>query len=121
MAAGPASGSWRHDGMVICPCFMSSLASIATGVGLNLIHRAADVSLKERRPLVLVTREAPLNLIHLKNMQAVTEAGGIVMPFSPAFYTNETDMPMLVRHFTGRMLDMLGIGHSLCARWRDDA
>ncbi|MFR7889914.1 MAG: UbiX family flavin prenyltransferase, partial [Bilophila wadsworthia] len=105
MAAGPSSGSWHHDGMIICPGSMSSLASIASGAGSNLIHRAADVTLKERRPLVIVARETPLNLIHLKNMQAVTEAGAVVMPFTPAFYTRDTSFEAMMRHFTGRLLD----------------
>ncbi|MBQ3059820.1 MAG: UbiX family flavin prenyltransferase [Desulfovibrio sp.] len=120
MAAGPSSGSWRHDGMVICPCSMSTLASIACGAGMNLIHRAADVSLKERRPLILVARETPLNLIHLKNMQFVTEAGAVVMPFCPAYYTGRASLRNMVRHFTGRVLDQLGICHSLCCRWQED-
>lgn len=120
MAAGPSSGSWRHDGMVICPCSMSSLASIASGAGMNLLHRAADVTLKERLPLILVARETPLNLIHLKNMQAAAEAGAIIMPFCPAFYTRQTDLDVLARHFTGRILDQLDISHSLCVRWRDN-
>ena len=85
---------------------MSSLASIASGAGSNLIHRAADVTLKERRPLVIVARETPLNLIHLKNMQAVTEAGAVVMPFTPAFYTRDTSLEAMMRHFTGRLLDL---------------
>ena len=110
MAAGPSSGSWHHDGMIICPCSMSSLASIASGAGSNLIHRAADVTLKERRPLVIVARETPLNLIHLKNMQAVTEA----------FYTRDTSLEAMMRHFTGRLLDQFRIEHHLCKRWRDD-
>lgn len=117
MAAPPSSGSWQHDGMVVCPCSMSSLAAIATGAGRNLIHRAADVSLKERRPLILVARETPLSLIHLKNMQAVTEAGASVMPFMPAYYSGRTDWQGLVCHFTGRVLDQLHIAHSLCTRW----
>ena len=120
MAAGPSSGSWHHDGMIICPCSMSSLASIASGAGSNLIHRAADVTLKERRPLVIVARETPLNLIHLKNMQAVTEAGAVVMPFTPAFYTRDTSLEAMMRHFTGRLLDQFRIEHHLCKRWRDD-
>lgn len=120
MAAGPSSGSWRHDGMVICPCSMSSLASIASGAGMNLLHRSADVTLKERLPLIIVARETPLNLIHLKNMQAAAEAGATIMPFCPAFYTRETDLNALARHFTGRILDQLGISHSLCARWCDN-
>ena len=77
---------------------MSSLASIASGAGSNLIHRAADVTLKERRPLVIVARETPLNLIHLKNMQAVTEAGAVVMPFTPAFYTRDTSLEAMMAH-----------------------
>lgn len=99
---------------------MSSLASIASGAGSNLIHRAADVTLKERRPLVIVARETPLNLIHLKNMQAVTEAGAVVMPFIPAFYTRDTSLEAMMRHFTGRLLDQFRIEHHLCKRWRDD-
>lgn len=118
MAAGPSSGSWQHDGMVVCPCSMSSLASIACGAGMNLIHRAADVTLKERRPLILVARETPLNLIHLKNMQSVTEAGAVIMPFCPAYYTGKTDLLGLARHFSGRILDQLKIRHDLCSRWQ---
>lgn len=119
MAAAPSSGSWQHDGMMICPCSMSSLASIATGVGTTLIHRAADVCLKERRPLIIVARETPLNLIHLRNMQSITEAGASVMPFCPAFYTGKTDFDSLTKHFTGRMLDLLHVPHTLCYRWTE--
>lgn len=120
MAAAPSSGSWLHGGMIVCPCSMSSLASIASGAGINLIHRAADVTLKERRPLVLVPRETPLNLIHLRNMQTICEAGGIIMPFSPAFYTKEVALAALMRHFTGRVLDQMGIAHNLCIRWQGE-
>lgn len=118
-SAPPASGSWLHDGMIVCPCSMSSLASIATGAGSNLIHRAADVALKERRPLILVIRETPLNIIHLNNMRAVAEAGGIVMPFIPAFYVGDNSMKEAMRQFTGRMLDLLHIPHKLCERWQE--
>lgn len=118
-SAPPASGSWLHDGMIICPCSMSSLASIASGAGSNLVHRAADVTLKERRPLVLVIRETPLSLIHLKNMCAVTDAGGIVMPFIPAFYVGDNSMNEAIRQFTGRIMDLLHIPHKLCERWRE--
>ena len=121
MAAGPSSGSWRHSGMIICPCSMSSLASIACGAGNNLIHRAADVTLKERRPLILVARETPLSGIHLHNLQIVTEAGATVMPFIPAFYNRAVSLEDMMRHFCGRVLDQLHISHTLCARWRDDA
>lgn len=121
MAAGPASGSWLHDGMVICPCSMSSLASIAGGAGTNLVHRAADVALKERRPLVIVPRETPLNLIHLENMRAAALAGATIMPFCPALYVGETEMSALARHFAGRVLDILKIGHDLRSRWRGSA
>ncbi len=118
LTAGPASGSWQHDGMIVCPCTMSSLASIAGGCGSNLIHRAADVSLKERRPLILVTRETPLSLIHINNMQTATEAGACIMPFMPAFYSGETTLEGLMRNFAGRLLDQLHIPHTLCARWQ---
>lgn len=119
LGAGPASGSWLHDGMIVCPCSMSSLAAIAGGAGQNLLHRAADVTLKERRPLVLVARETPLNLIHIGNMRAAALAGATIMPFCPAFYAGEADMASQARQFAGRMLDILRIGHDLCARWRE--
>lgn len=116
-AAGPASGSWRHDGMIICPCSMSSLASIAHGIGTNLIHRAADVTLKERRPLVLVTRETPLSRIHLKNMLTAAEAGAIIMPPCPAFYTNPSSVQDILDNTAGRILDQIGLEHNLGRRW----
>lgn len=119
-SAPPASGSWRHEGMIVCPCSMSSLAAIALGTGNNLLHRAADVTLKERRPLVLVIRETPLNLIHLKNACAATEAGAIIMPFMPAFYTGDVSLPQAMRQFTGRLLDLLNIPHHLCKRWKSE-
>lgn len=115
--AGPASGSWQCNGMIICPCSMSTLAAIATGVGNNLIHRAADVSLKERRPLILVPRETPLSLVHLRNMTMATEAGAIIMPFMPAFYTGANSLQEMESQFLGRMLDLLHINHDLCIRW----
>lgn len=117
LAAPPASGSWRHDGMVVCPCSMSSLAAIASGCGTNLVHRAADVALKERLPLVLVPRETPLSLIHLRNMAAAAEAGATIMPFCPAFYAAGPDLPAQMRQFAGRLLDQLGIKNNLCGRW----
>lgn len=117
LGAGPASGSWLHAGMIVCPCSMNSLAAIATGAGRNLLHRAADVTLKERRPLVLVVRETPLNRIHLKNMLAASEAGAILMPFMPAFYNKASSLDEMMRHFSGRLLDQLTIPHGLCARW----
>ncbi len=118
MGAAPASGSWQNCGMIVCPCSMSSLGAIANGVGTTLLHRAADVTLKERRPLLLVARETPLNLVHLRNMCAATEAGAIIMPFVPAFYTGEYSMQAAMRQFTGRMMDLLHIPHSLCKRWK---
>lgn len=119
MGAAPASGSWPNCGMIVCPCSMSSLAAIAQGVGTTLLHRAADVALKERRPLLLVARETPLSLVHLRNMCAATEAGAIIMPFVPAFYTGENSLEAAMRQFTGRMLDLLHIPHSLCKRWKE--
>lgn len=115
--APPASGSWQHDGMIVCPCSMASLAAIAHGTGTNLIHRAADVTLKERRPLVLVTRETPLSRVHLVNMLAATEAGATVMPPSPGFYNGPSTVQDLLDHLAGRVLDQLRIPHSLGARW----
>ncbi len=121
MAAGPASGSWQHDGMIICPCSMSSLASISHGYGSNLLHRSADVCLKERRPLVIVPRETPLSSIHLQNMLSLSTNGATIMPFSPAFYTQKIDMDFSMQHFCGRLLDQLHMEHYLCQRWKDNS
>lgn len=117
-AAGPASGSWRHDGMVVCPCSMATLAAIAHGTGTNLIHRAADVTLKERRPLVLVTRETPLSRVHMANMLAAAEAGATIMPPCPGFYTKPQTVQDLLDHLAGRILDQIGVSHSLGQRWQ---
>lgn len=121
MGAGPASGSWRHAGMVICPCSMASLACIATGAGYTLLHRTADVCLKERRPLVLVARETPLSAIHLQNMLTLSRAGACIMPPCPAFYGRPQSIADILEHFTGRILDQLGIAHTLGHRWQGDA
>ncbi len=118
--AGPASGSWQHDGMIICPCSMASLAAISSGHGTNLIHRTADVCLKEGRPLVIVPRETPYNLIHLRNMQELCKAGASIMPFNPAFYTSKTSLKGIMKHFGGRVLDQLNIKHKLCERWKNN-
>lgn len=115
-----ASGSARIDGVVVAPCSMSTLATIASGAGRNLVHRAADVALKERRRLVLVTRETPLSEIHLANMLTVTRAGAVVMPASPGFYNLPTSIEDLVDFVVGRTLDHLGIGNTLVTRWGDD-
>ncbi|NLW80395.1 MAG: UbiX family flavin prenyltransferase [Desulfovibrionales bacterium] len=117
IAAPPASGSWEHHGMVVCPCSMASLAAIAGGAGTNLLHRAADVTLKERRPLVLVPRETPLNEIHLKNMLRAHRAGAMIMPPCPGFYHRPETIDALVAGFVGRMLEQLGLDHDLYARW----
>lgn len=118
MAAPPASGSWRHDGMVIAPCSMNTLGALAAGVTGNLLQRAADVCLKERRPLVLVTRESPLSRIHLRNMLTLQEAGAVIMPFSPGFYLQPRTLDEMLDQFCGRILDQLTIDHPL-GRWGD--
>lgn len=119
IAAVPASGSWRHDGMIVCPCSMASLAAVANGLGSNLIHRAADVTLKERRPLVLVTRETPLNVVHMENMLAAARAGAVILPASPGFYHRPAIIQDLADHLAGRVLDQLDIDHDLYTRWGD--
>jgi 4-hydroxy-3-polyprenylbenzoate decarboxylase len=115
--AGIASGSFLTAGMAICPCSMGTLAAIAHGVSENLIHRAADVHLKERRKLVLVPRETPLGLIQLRNMAAVAEAGAVVLPAMPAFYTRPHNVNDMVDFIVGRVCDQLGVDHRLLERW----
>lgn len=119
--APPSSGSWPHDGMVVCPCSMSTLAAIAHGVGSNLLHRAADVTLKERRPLVLVVRETPVSRVHLRNMLAAAEAGAVIMPPCPGFYTRPAGMQDMLDHLAGRILDQIGVPNTLAARWGETA
>ena len=113
----PASGSWPNSGMIVCPCSMATLGAIGNGIGDNLIHRAADVCLKERRKLILVIRETPLNIIHIENMLKVSRAGGVVFPACPGFYNNPQEISDLVNHVVCRILDQLGIKNNLCPRW----
>jgi flavin prenyltransferase len=103
-----ASGSAKYDTMIICPCSMGMLARVATGISNDLMTRAADVVLKERRRLILVTRETPLSLIHINNMKTVTEAGGIICPATPSFYSNPTTMEEVAATVTDRVLDLAG-------------
>ncbi len=113
----PASGSQRTAGMVICPCSMGTLAAIAGGTSRSLVERAADVTLKERRKLVLVPRETPLSLVHLRNMVAVTEAGAVVLPAAPGFYHRPAQVSELVNFLVQRVLDQLAIDVSIARRW----
>ena len=117
IGASIASGSFQSDGMVIAPCSMKTLASVAHGLSDNLIARAADVMLKERRRLVLMVRETPFNLAHLRNMTSVTEMGGIVFPPLPSFYHKPASIEEMVDHTVGRVIDLLGIAHALAPRW----
>lgn len=112
-----ASGSFRTSGMAIVPCSMSTLSAIATGQGGNLIHRAADVHLKERRPLILTPRETPLSLIALENMTRVTQAGAIVLPAMPGFYHHPKGIEDLVNFVVARICDQLGLEQELLAQW----
>lgn len=115
-----ASGSFVTHGMVVAPCSMKTLAAIAHGLADNLIARAADVCLKERRRLVLLVREAPLNLAHIRNMEAVTLMGGVIFPPVPAFYHRPRTIDELVDHTVARVLDLLDIAHGLAPRWEGE-
>jgi 4-hydroxy-3-polyprenylbenzoate decarboxylase len=119
--AGVASGSFPTAGMVVCPCSMGTVAAIAHGLSQNLIHRAADVHLKERRRLVLVPRETPLNVIQLRNLTTCAEAGAVVLPAMPAFYTHPRSLQEAVDFVVGRICDQIGVEHRLLKRWgRED-
>ena len=112
-----ASGSFQHNGMVIAPCSMNTLAAVAAGMTHNVVHRAADVCLKEKRPLILLPRETPLSLIHLKNMTRAAKAGAVIMPPSPSFYSRPQNIDDLVDTVVARVMDHLDLAHNLCVRW----
>ena len=114
----PASGSQRTAGMVVCPCSMGTLAAIAGGTSRSLVERAADVTLKERRKLILVPRETPLSLIHLRNMVTVTEAGAVIVPAAPGFYHRPTEVRQLVDFVVQRVLDQLNVELEIAPRWK---
>ena len=118
MAAKPSSGSHPQEGMVIVPCSMGTLGAIASGAGTNLIHRAADVTLKESRKLVIVPRETPYNAIHLENMLRLSRAGAHIIPASPGFYHRPKTIEALVDHLVFRILDHLGVPHSQSTQWK---
>jgi 4-hydroxy-3-polyprenylbenzoate decarboxylase len=116
--ATPASGSAPSAGMVVCPCSMGTLASIAAGTSRNLVERSADVALKEGRPLILVPRETPLSLIHLENMTRLTRAGATIMPAAPGFYHRPKSIDDMVDFVAARILDHLGVEHTIGKRWK---
>jgi len=116
--ATPASGSAPSRGMLVCPCSMGTLASIAAGTSRNLVERAADVALKERRPLILVPRETPFSLIHLENMTRLTRAGATILPAAPGFYHRPKSIDDLVDFVAARILDHLDVPHSIGTRWK---
>lgn len=118
VGAAIASGSFQSHGMIVVPCSMKTLATVANGLSDNLIARAADVVLKERRRLVLMVRETPFNLAHLRNMTAVTEMGGIVFPPLPGFYQRPATIDEMVDHTLGRVLDLFFLPHKLTPRWQ---
>jgi 4-hydroxy-3-polyprenylbenzoate decarboxylase len=120
MGATISSGSFRTDGMIVAPCSAKTLAAIAHGVGENLIHRAADVILKERRKLVLAVREAPLSDIHLENMLKLSRMGAVIMPPLPAFYTRPQSLDDVVNHTVARLLDQFGIDAPGLTRWNGE-
>lgn len=117
VGAAIASGSFQCDGMVVAPCSMRTLAAVAHGLGDNLITRAADVMLKERRRMILMVRETPLNLAHLRNMTSVTEMGGIIFPPLPSFYHRPQTLADMIDHTVSRVVDLLGLPQANAPRW----
>ncbi|QLH41163.1 MAG: UbiX family flavin prenyltransferase [Defluviicoccus sp.] len=117
LAAAPSSGSFRTRGMVVAPCSVKTLSGIANGFSANLLIRAADVTLKERRKLVLVFRETPLHVGHLRLLTLAAEAGAVILPPMPAFYLRPASLDDIIQQTVGRILDLLQIEHDLCARW----
>jgi len=115
--AAPASGSARNAGMVVCPCSMGTLSAISVGASRSLVERAADVTLKERRRLVLVPRETPLSAIHLQNMLRLARAGAVILPAAPGFYNRPASIQDLIDFIVARVLDHLDVQHSLSRRW----
>ena len=121
LAATPSSGSHPQSGMLIVPCSMGILSAIASGAGTNLIHRAADVTLKEGRKLIIVPRESPYNVIHLENMLKLARAGAQILPASPGFYHRPQTIEALVDHLVFRILDQFAIPHSTATRWKGES
>jgi 4-hydroxy-3-polyprenylbenzoate decarboxylase len=120
MAAVPASGSHQQAGMIVVPCSMGTLGAIASGAGTNLIHRAADVTLKEGRKLVVVPRETPYNAIHLENMLRLSRAGARILPASPAFYHRPRTITEMVDHLVFRILDQFNVPHTRATAWKEE-
>ena len=120
IGAGPASGSYPSSGMIILPCSMGTLAGIANGLASNLIERAADVSLKERRPLILCVRETPFNKIHLRNMNLAADAGAVIFPVIPAFYNRPMDAAEMAEQFVCRVLAHIGLPQAEAYVWKGE-
>ena len=117
MSASISSGSFPTDGMVVVPCSGGTLAAVATGASQNLLHRAAEVTLKERRPLVLAFRETPLSLVHIENMRRAALAGAVIFPLTPSFYNRPQGIEEMTEQFTARLFDLLHLPHEFGKRW----